>query len=467
MSNREYPRVVIVSANPLRKDMASGISMRSLFADWPKDRLAQVYLPVAMPYPPEMDICHEYRMIRTCGLVRRFHAQHEQQRSTIEEKSDCRKPAAANDSWIGRLAYELRGRRGINRWLRLIQEAWYSYSWIGKVLERELRSLKPDIVWATLGNWCLTKITCTACERLAVPLYLKTNDDFIASLYQDVPLSSTLRSLSDRWYRRAVNYADGLATISPVMSEEFGRRYGKDWNWFTTLTEADDYDPSPRPIDGTIRLAYAGNLGLERWRALRELAQALKQFGEEQKLDVRLAIYSSPHQIDTHRQALDVPPITYLKGWASPEDLPRIFHEADVLVHAESFDPVMANITRLSFSTKLSQYMMAGRCILMFGPQDIGSARMVQLANAGITIGSNDPQSLQAALRPIIADSSLRERYGKNGRLWAMKWFEAISGRERFRQTIVDALRRSGVRSNASALNDRQTTEAISCPATP
>lgn len=458
----DYPRVVVVSANPLRRDLASGIAMRSLFADWPKDRLAQIYLPAAVPYPPEMDVCREYRMIRTCGLVRRFQQAEERPLEINREDAAQKRPAAA--SWPGRLARKVRNRRGLNRWARLLQEGWYAYSWVGKVLERELRGLKPDIVLAMMGNWCLTKITCAACERLAVPLYLKTNDDFVEALYRDVPFSAKVRALSDRWYRRAVNSADGLATISPVMSEEFARRYGKKWDWFTTLIDADDYDPAPRRADGTVRLTYAGNLGLERWRTLRELALALKQLGENHALDVHLAIYSSPSQTDAHRRALDVPPVTELRGWAAPEDLPRIFHGSDILVHVESFAPDMADITRLSFSTKLSQYMMAGRCVLMVGPHDGGSAKMVRLTGAGITVGSIDPKSLQAALHPVLAGAPLRADHANQGRLWALQWFEAQAGRERFRRTVVEALRRSAARANLPTADTRREMEAISCP---
>ena len=185
---------------------------------------------------------------------------------------------------------------------------------------------------------------------------------------------------------------------------------------------------------------YAGNLGLERWRSLRQLADALRALGQEQGITSRLDIYSTPEQIDAHRDALLVPPITNLRGWVPSEQLPAVFHDADLLVHAESFDPAMADYTRLSFSTKLSQYMMAGRGILMFGPESVGAVWMLRAAEAGVAIGHTEPAAVQSELRPLLLDAPLRRRLGENGRRHALEWFEAQAGRERFARGLADAL---------------------------
>ena len=443
MQQTDFPRTVVVAANPLGTDACTGVMTRSLFVGWPRERLFQVFFPVGVTYRPDLEMCQQYRSIRTSGIVRCYDAAQADLTSGI----GLRGSFAGFGSRFGlsgvSLLQKLKGHPRLTHKLRFIQECWYAFSWIGKILERQLRELQPDIVYAHLGNYCLTKITCAACERLGIPMFIHVTDDFVTSLYAQMPFSTRLQAASDRSFRHAVAYAHGLAAISPVMAEEYRRRYEKQWSWFTTLIDADAYDPSPRPADGVIRLVYAGNLALERWRPLRKLALAIQALRNKQGIDAQLEIYAPPEQINAYRRELHVPQASELRDWLPAEELPRVFHDADILVHAESFDPALANYTQFSFSTKLSQYMMAGRCILMFGPEEIGSSQMVRIADAGLRIGTNESQSLTDALQRLLVDRSLRERCGQNGRLYAMKWFESQSGRERFRNVMLETMERS------------------------
>jgi len=443
MTNQKYPKVTIVAANPLRKDIANGILMRSLFAGWQKDRLSQIYFPVGTEYPPEFDICGEYRRIGTTGLVRRYRQDDAVSASSSSQKKDKRAspnpPMALNQKAL----QACKQHQGLHRWLKLAQETWYAHSWIGKALEQQLRELQPDIVYAMFGNYCLTKITYLACKRLNIPMLLHVTDDYVTSLYHDFPFAGHFKASSDRWFRRAVSYADGLAAISPAMAKEFGRRYDKQWSWYTTLVDIDAYDPKPRPEDGMTRLVFAGNLGIGRWRCLRELALALDQLRKEKGINTQLDIYSSTDQINTHRKALDIPNTTKLRGWVSPERLPAIFQSADILVHAESFDPKVTDLTKYSFSTKLGQYMTAGRCILAFGPRDVASIQLIETTGGGFTICDTDSGLIKTELEKMLRDKSKQYESGQKGRQWALQWVHPTLGRERFRENIVQALGRS------------------------
>ncbi len=442
------PRVAVVSANPICDHQSNGMFMRSLFLGWPRDRLAQVYFPTAVVHLPDATVCGQYRLIHLSGRVRCMGGAEASGAASAQKTPHG--GLRGSRPWLRRTVARVTRQRWLMHWLRPGVELWRAHSRLAPILERELRQLRPDVVYALLGNYCLTKITYLACKRLGIPLFVHVTDDFVTSLYGETPFASRFQAVSERWFRRAVGHADGLAAISPVMAEEYGRRYGKQWSWFTTLIDAGAYDPSPRPADGTIRLVYAGNLELDRWRSLRDLAAAIQTLRDDEGIDARLDIYSPPEQIDAYRDALHAPPVTNFRGWLSPERLPRVFHEADVLVHAEGFDPAVADYTRLSFSTKLSQYMMAGRSILMFGPYDVGSARMIRTADGGVTIGCADPTAVQGALRRLFLDASSRQRHGENGRRCALEWFEATTGRQRFRRALTEAFERSRGKSAGS-----------------
>jgi hypothetical protein len=435
--NEHFPLTTIVAANPLRDDLTNGIIMRSLFADWPKDRFSHIYFPVAAHYPPDLEFCEESRMIRPSGLVRRFSARRNVTHRMQKRFAVGRTASTANSSWHAFLR-----RPEVYRWAKFAQEAWYSGAWIRRALEQELRQLRPEIVFSLSGNYCLTKITCQACERLGIPLFLMITDDFVESLYRDLPLKSHLQKVSRSWIHRAIRYASGRAASSPVMAEEYERRYGNRWSSLMTLVDKNAYDPRPRAPGGPLTLVFAGNLGLGRWSILRDLGRLLQSIRDSRGLDVRLRVYAPAQQLTERRKSLDLPPTMELCGWAQPAHLPHIFHNADILVHVESFDSNMAAYTKLSFSAKLCQYMMAGRCILAVGPEDLGSIQMIRRTGAGLTLALDGLQSPPPKLFPILCDAQVRADHGDHGRHWAVECAESKVGCERFRREMLAAVAR-------------------------
>ena len=442
------PRVTVVSANPIRRDQSNGILMRSLFLGWPPDRLSQVFFPVVLYHAPDTEVCGEYRLVRPWGGVRRVRGT-----DTAAESHPAVRPAARvsqSPGFLRRVVGSVRSMNSLMPWLRTGLELWGAHSHLVTVLEKQLRELRPEIVYALIGNYWLTRVTCEACERLGLPLFIHVSDDYVTSSYLTGPLASSLRSKSDEWFRRIVRYSAGRAAISPVMAEAYEQRYGKSWDWFTTLLEAGAYRPAARPPDGVLRLTYAGHVSLDRWRPLRQLADALARLRHGRGVESRLQIFTPPDQVKLYREAMDVPPITDVRGWVPPEQLPDLFHESDILVHAESSDPVIAAYTALSFSTKISQYMMAGRPVLGLGPNDLGSMEMIRRASAGITIDSVNADVISDALSAFVLDERQREACGRRGRRFAEEWFEAGAGRRRFQESITAAL---GTRSDRTVGN--------------
>lgn len=434
-----FPRVAIVSANPLRPDASNGILMGSLFGGWPRDRLAQIYFRVLANHPPHSGACDEFRMIDMCGRVHRPTSTHGDEATAVERPAAM--PAAPPRRRSVSQALELRPRLGNG--LKLVQEAWYGGPWIGRALRRQLHALQPDIVYALLGRYHLTKITYLACRDLRLPLYVHVADDFATAWYRDFPLAARLQEASAMWFGRAVAYAEGRAAAGPTMADAFAGRFDNEWDWFTTLVDPRAYDASPPGGTGRLRLVYAGSLAVGRWRPLRRLGHLLAELRGSHGVDACLTIHAPPEQIEAHRASLAAAETIVLAGWAPPDELPRIFHAADALVHVESNDPEYADYTRLSLSTKIAQYMMAGRCIIAIGPAGQGSVKTILEAGAGLALDEPRSPSARSLLAGLLLDSEARDGHGRAGREWALRWVAREPGRERFRSSLHAAWRRS------------------------
>jgi glycosyltransferase involved in cell wall biosynthesis len=123
-------------------------------------------------------------------------------------------------------------------------------------------------------------------------------------------------------------------------------------------------------------------------------------------------------------------------GWVPASELPQLLTSADVLVHVESDHPDVLPFTRLSFSTKLSQYMMAGRCLLVVGPPDAGCVKELKRMEAGIVAHLHPPEQIVGALRRALGDQTLRRDLGHRARALALEHFEATRHREKFRRIL-------------------------------
>ena len=416
---------------------ATGIMLQSLFRNWPKSHLSQIFFPAVAKFQPDLKFCGQTRMIDFCGRAHRF-TDISDTGYPIRHNPETIQPMASRQQRSHRLAQALKRFRPVHNALRTGQEIWYANSWIGSVLQRQLRELNPEIVYTVAGNYCLTKISLSACRRLGFPMYFHTVDDFVTSLYSSMASGKYLQATSERWFRQMVDYASGLAAISSEMAVEFNTRYGKTWNWYTTLIDSNAYDPTPRNADGVIRLVYAGHLRIGRWATLKQLSMALESL-HHRGIRTQLSIYAPPEELDVYGWQLKKGPNTKLRKWVPLNELPAIFHDADILVHAESFDPSVRELIKYSLSTKISQYMMASRCILAFGPESLSSIRLINETNAGFTVHDKNQELLATTLSGIFSRDNWRD-CGQNGRRWALKNVEQQYCQKMFRKDLVRAI---------------------------
>jgi|GEM_PF-4289892 len=426
MNAANYPRTVVISATPIATDIANGHLLKSLFCGWPKERLAQIYFLVAKTSIPDPTFCDDYRRVSLTGRVDRV--------KSLQDDLDVLQPGI-----IAATASSIKRHIPWSHKLRPLVEAVRFAQPLTRVLVRELVDMRPDRVYALLGNCWMSRIVPKACVEAGIPFYAHITDDFVTSLYYKNLFGSTISQFSERVFRRAVDNSGGRAAISPLMADEYQCRYGGEWDWFTTVIDPDAYTPNPRSPDRELRFVYAGGLGIGRWRTLRDVAKALARIGDRLGMRPRLDLYTPPSDSSQYHKVFKATGVVQMRGWINSNQLPGVFHNADVLLHVESFDDTMATYTRHSFSTKLSQYMMAARCILAVGPEQSGSSCMVHRAKAGVLAGSQNPESLEKAIQPVFVDASLRQACAENGRKYAKRWFTASSNRERFRRALVNA----------------------------
>ena len=127
---------------------------------------------------------------------------------------------------------------------------------------------------------------------------------------------------------------------------------------------------------------------------------------------VVLDIYTQTNLSDKIRKQIDSPGCCNLHAPVPQYEVLRLQKEADVLLFAESLSN--NNLTaRLSFSTKLTDYFAAGKCIWAIGNADLGPIDYIKTEQAGF-VSSNDSE-IKAVLNKIVNNPDLVISMAKQG----------------------------------------------------
>ncbi len=408
-------KVCIVSPNPVRDDLCNGIMIQSLFADWQSSQLSHIHFSVLKKQNPNVLIDSAAFRISIFGKSAHITQDVCCQDNSIRDL----KPSGKVTSSIRDIIVRNRKALGV---FRGVHELWAANcGLIANCLINKLKEIKPDVVYVHIGSYWISKVSLKACHDLKIPMVLHVTDDFVNGLYEDVICRKLFKSLARKWFKRAVQYADLNIAISPDMAKQFSRQYGGSWDWSTTLVNPANYDPSPRTSNSKFQIVYAGSLGLNRIDSLSAVAKSvaqLKSTGKDLVLDVWCSDFDKKLFLSKYSE---LSPSCNFCGWADPAKLPFIFHNADLLVHLESFRKKDISFTKLSLSTKISQYLMAGRPVMAVAPEELASVNVLKESGGCVGVCKNELQDISKCLLRCLASASELQSFGSKGLAWALK----------------------------------------------
>ena len=108
--------------------------------------------------------------------------------------------------------------------------------------------------------------------------------------------------------------------------------------------------------------------------------------------------------------------------------------KSDLLLFLEATKGKHAKIARLSFSTKITDYFSAGKCIFAVGCPDI--APMEYLRENDCALIASNENEIEAQLKHIAENPQLLEKYAQNAALCAAQNHEKNKILNLFNSTI-------------------------------
>lgn len=221
-------------------------------------------------------------------------------------------------------------------------------------------------------------------------------------------------AIIDRFFLRKsvselVAKCDEVLAICPKMKQECDMEFNVNSIVVTKPSREIVAKPYKRNPEAVIRLVYTGSLVIGRYEPIRMLAEAIKEINDELGMRFFLDIYSQTALSKKKLTSLNIDGSSCFHGSIKQADAFIEQQNSDILVFVESLKNKCTNIARLSFSTKITDYLSAGRCIFAIGPDDLSSVEYFQQEKAAIVATKAD--EIKSSLLSILSDDKLIESY--------------------------------------------------------
>lgn len=416
MYENELPKVLVVSHNPFSENQNNGKTLLNFFRDWPKEKISQLHFTMENP---SYLVCENYYRILDLEVLKRYFRLQEKVGSVTDkyENVEINKNKLNKNSFYNLI--KVLFQKNIPIALLFRDFFWNKDYWKTKELEEWLDKQSPDIVFYQSSNCPFSfRIVKWICDERNIPLIMQTTDDYVTAHFSMDPFFWIHHYKITKWYKWSVKQSNYIIAIGDLMAKEYKARFGGSYKIAMNSVSIDDsfdYENT-----GNIKFLFAGNLGLNRWKVIVKIAEALREL-ETEGFDAELEIYSLVEPKKNILEKMNLSSKIGFKGSLNQEELKMKVKNSDVLIHVEAFDRKNRNITRLSISTKIPEYMGSKKCIFAVGPNDVASMQYIENNNLGVVLNTLNKSRLKTMLIELINNKALRKTYTEN----AMKTVEA------------------------------------------
>jgi hypothetical protein len=436
-SNNKYPRVLVISHNPFSENQNNGKTLSAFFRQWDIDSLAQLYFTSDSP---DFSVCRRFFQINDIDMVKRFFFNKKIQGKSVT-RSDLSDIKNLSDS-VGTDSVLKKLRNNVFPLFRLLRDIlWNIADYKTYELMQFVNDFNPQIIFFPSSNGTFAfSLTKWICQSRNIPLIIQSGDDYVSGKLTLDPFFWIQMLRVRRAYKWAISYSDCVIAIGDKMAKEYKIRFGG--NYFVAMNSVSSFDlaNNPNPINNVLQFTYAGNLGLNRWKVLALIGESLQELSIEEGLNGELSIYSLIEPGIKELSLLNRPPFSSFKGGLNSDQLKCVIANSDFLVHVEAFDRTNRHLTRLSISTKIPEYLASGRCIFAVGPKDVASMQYLVEYDLGVTVLSDNKSCIKKALREIMLNSEIKNRYAEKGIEVAKLRHDAIKTAESIFQIISKAV---------------------------
>ncbi len=313
---------------------------------------------------------------------------------------------------------------------------WKFGKWKTRELDEFLDSFKPDIILHSMEGYIhLNRIIQYAIKR--------TGAKAVGYIWDDNFTYKQHSNFGYKFYRffqrmslkKLASVTQEFFAITPKTKSEADEFFGIDSVLLTKPLNSVPKVSGSKP-NNPLRMLYTGNLQIGRDRSLEKVSKGLNEVNRD-GVKIILDVYTNTYLDDEKMQKI-CSPFCKIHEPISQEEVLKLQKQADVLLFLEDIDGKDSKVARLSFSTKITDYLSSGKCIFAVGNSDIAPMQYFKDNNCAL-IASSEEEIFQALenLTPKIISS-----YAENAVKCGLENHNEKDIKKVFLETLSKAIRK-------------------------
>lgn len=389
-----YPKVLVVSRGVWDDSIGTSSTLSNLFSEYPAEQVAHIYID---PRLPATKRCSRFFQISEYKLIKRLFNRETKtgQEVSNHEVTVCNEAESAVKE--EKILSFVRGHRW--HFFNILREVLWGFNgWKSKELKDYINDVNPDIIWLDgVVDIFLSRVYLHVLHISQKPCVLFLMDDNYT--YQSVVGCAYItRFFLRRQIKRIVRESKRLFVISPKMKREFDKEFGVSSVIITKGIDYDNISYHKPTVGNPIRIVYMGQIIYGRLKTIQMLGKQLDIINKDD-LKIQLHIYTNNYIKESDKQKLTGKGSVVFENPVPYSQVGAVLEKSDVLLFVESLDKKYSKDARLSFSTKITDYLGSGKCILAIGPFDSASLEYLKTEDAALVV--NNEQDIYGALEKI------------------------------------------------------------------
>ena len=388
---REYPRVLLLGNECISKVSSNGRTLRNFLVGWPKEKIAQFCIRNTAP---DYDICDQY-----------YYVPDRQALSSFLKGVPASGEMYAAAGGIAPAASH-RSRNAVTMMIR--NTVWNSMRWAGTGFFAWVEAFNPEVLLLQAGDSAfMLDLARKLQEKYQIPLVIYNSEGFYfkeKDYFRTRGIRKLLYPAFLHQFRRAFDKCIRVAACSiyccDKLKTDYDRVFGLPSDVIYTVTQM---EPAAAHENEPLRIAYLGNLSLNRHKSLIEIAQVLQQISPKLKLDV---YGQAEPQV---QQELESCSGIVHHGFVTYDQVVQVMHSSDILVHAECFDDFYREDLKYAFSTKIADSLGSGTCFMIYAMEELACVEYLSSEEAAWVVSRKE--DLRPVLEQLCSDPEARNRY--------------------------------------------------------
>ena len=379
----DHPRVLHLCVRPMGTKTGTGLTFGRLYEGWPDDRL--------------MQFCLQFNGTQGRGRMALIPA-------TVSPADGARRLKSRvttvlqhrSESAIGFPASTPRPHGELRALAGKVLETLPI--WLSPTAREHILDFDPEVIH--FGPWGVRsmRLATHLSRELDIPVVPHYMDTDLDTGYLHRRLGKPGRNLENRVHSQLLDRVPICLVIGTDMGIEYSRRLDR------TCVAAGNSIPDrdfatwesqrPRKHSGRV-FYYAGSLYNGRGDVIAALAQALQGADEGWRIEISTPPWTMVQALDIQARHSNVKVL----GSLEPVEVAPKLAASDFLLMVESTDEAESAYTRLSVSTKVPEYLAAGRPVLAIGPA--GQSSLKELSRHGRAVHAT-PAALMQDLPGVL-----------------------------------------------------------------